>query len=132
MIGQNVSIPAITALSRRHYVPVGAAVGLATLALSFLPIADSFLARTLLFYAATSLAYVLMPFARRGDVPLVSAWVVLFSELSPCITGELMSPTNVTADALGVLMAVGPIYIARFRQVQQGDTRPAGRRASER
>jgi hypothetical protein len=132
MIGQNVTIPAFAALSRRYYVPLGAAIGAATLAVSLSPIGDSFMARILIFYAATSLAYVLMPFARRGDVPLVSAWVVLLSELTPCIGGELISPTNVTADALGVLMAVGPIYVARFRQVQQGDIRPAGRRASER
>ena len=31
----------------------------------------------------------------------------------------------------GVLMAVAPIYIARFRQVAQGDTRPHRRRGDE-
>jgi hypothetical protein len=35
----------------------------------------------------------------------VAAWVVLLSELAPCITGQLISPIKVTADALGVAMA---------------------------
>lgn len=131
MIGQNVSIPALTALPRRLYLPVGALVGLITLALSLSSFADGFVARMLLFYIGTSLAYAAMPFARRGDIPLVAAWVVLLSELAPCIGGDLMSPIKVAADALGVVLAASPIYIARFRQVQQGDIRPAGRRASE-
>ncbi|HEX7887654.1 MAG TPA: hypothetical protein VF474_16895, partial [Phenylobacterium sp.] len=59
------------------------------------------------------------------------AWVVLLAELAPCISGEMISPVRVTADALGVLMASGPIYVARLRQVQQGDVRPGGRRANE-
>ena len=131
MIGQNVSIPAFTALPRRLYVPVGVAMGAAMLALSLTPITDGFVERLLLFYVGTSIAYGLMPYVRRGDIPLVAAWVVLLSELAPCIAGQLISPVKVTADALGVLMAAGPVYIARFRQVQQGDVRPAGRRASE-
>jgi hypothetical protein len=56
---------------------------------------------------------------------------VLLAELSPCVTGELMSPAKVAADAAGVLMAAAPIYVARLRQVMQGDVRPGGRRASE-
>ena len=36
------------------------------------------------------------------DIPLVAAWVVLLSELAPCFAGQLMSPANVLADALGV------------------------------
>ena len=101
------------------------------LALSLTPLAEPFLARLLLFYAGTATAFALMPYVRRGDIPLVAAWVVLLSELAPCIGGELLSPTKVTADALGVLLATAPIYVARLRQVQQGDTRPGGRRASE-
>lgn len=132
MIGQNVSIPGLSALPRRLYVPVGCAMGAAVLVLSLTPLTDAFIPRMLLFYAGITAAYGLMPFARRGDVPLVAAWVVLLSELAPCIGGELISPIKVAADALGVLMAVGPIYIARFRQVQQGDIRPSGRRANER
>lgn len=102
-----------------------------TLALSLSGMTDSFLARLLLFYAGTSAAYALMPYVRRGDIPLVAAWVVLLAELAPCVTGQLISPMKVTADVLGVLMATGPIYVARLRQVQQGDVRPGGRRATE-
>jgi hypothetical protein len=128
---QPLQLPAFAPLKRPFYLPVAIALGAIVLGISLTPWAEPFLARLLLFYVGTSLAYGLMPFVRRGDVPLVAAWVVLLSELSPCIRGELMSPTNVAADALGVLMAAAPIYVARLRQVLQGDTRPAGRRASE-
>lgn len=128
---QPLNIPAFMPLKRPFYMPLAIALGAVVLGLSLTPLAEGFLARTLLFYAGTSLAYSLMPFVRRGDVPLVAAWVVLLAELAPCIAGELMSPMKVTADALGVLMAAAPIYIARLRQVLQGDVRPGGRRASE-
>jgi len=118
-------------LRRPFYLPLALALGVVVLGLSLTPVADGFLPRLLLFYAGTGLAYALMPFVRRGDVPLVAAWVVLLAELAPCIGGELMSPVKVTADALGVLMAAAPIYVARLRQVAQGDIRPGGRRASE-
>jgi hypothetical protein len=113
------------------YVPLGAAMGAAVFALSLTPLFEGFGARLVLFYLATSLAYGVMPYVRRGDIPLVAAWVILLSELAPCVAGRLISPSNVTADAVGVLMAAGPIYIARLRQVLQGDTRPVGRRASD-
>jgi hypothetical protein len=128
---QPVQLPAFTALKRPFYLPLAVLLGAGVLILSLTPTAEAFLPRLLLFYVGTSMAYGLMPFVRRGDVPLVAAWVVLLAELSPCIRGELMSPTRVAADALGVLMAAAPIYVARLRQVMQGDTRPAGRRASE-
>lgn len=111
--------------------PLGVAMGVAVLALSLTPFGQPFMVRLLIFYAATTAAYILMPFARRGDIPLVAAWVVLLAELAPCTTGQLISPVKVTADVLGVLMAAVPIYVARLRQVQQGDIRPGGRRASE-
>ena len=128
---QPVQLPAFAPLKRPFYLPLAVLLGAGVLALSLTPIAEAFLPRLLLFYVGTSLAYGLMPFVRRGDVPLVAAWVVLLAELSPCIGGELMSPTKVAADALGVLMAAAPIYVARLRQILQGDTRPGGRRASE-
>lgn len=131
MIGQNVSIPALAALPRRHYVPVGLLLGGVVLALSLSPLTEDFVERVLLFYAGTSIAFGLMPFVRRGDIPLVAAWVVLLSELAPCVSGQLISPIKVTADALGVFMATAPIYVARYRQVRQGDVRPTGRRATE-
>lgn len=132
MIGLTAPLPTLPALPRRMYVPLGLALGAAVLGLSMTPLAEPFLARIFLFYIGTALAYTAMPYARRGDIPLVAAWVVLLSELAPCMGGRLISPTQVAADALGVLMAAGPVFIARFRQVQQGDVRPAGRRASER
>lgn len=128
---QPIHIAAFMPLKRPFYMPLAFALGAVVLGLSLTPVAEGFLARMLLFYAGTSVAYGLMPFVRRGDVPLVAAWVVLLAELAPCIAGELMSPLKVTADALGVLMAAAPIYIARLRQVMQGDVRPGGRRASE-
>ncbi|RAK62308.1 hypothetical protein [Phenylobacterium kunshanense] len=131
MIGHHIPAPNAVALPRSLYVPLGAAMGVAVLVLSLTPIAQPFMVRLLIFYAATTAAYVLMPFARRGDIPLVAAWVVLLAELAPCIGGQLISPAKVAADVLGVLMAAGPIYVARLRQVQQGDIRQGGRRASE-
>lgn len=131
MSGRSILLPASRALPRALYAPVGLLLGAVVLVLSFSPIADDFLARLLIFYAGVTMAYGLMPYVRRGDIPLVAAWVVLLAELAPCVGGQLISPTRVTADVLGVLLATGPIYVARLRQVQQGDTRPAGRRASE-
>ena len=131
MFGFPLPIPASTGLPRHLYVPVGAAIGAMVLGLALSPLTGSFVARMLVFYAGTALAYAAMPYARRGDIPLVAAWVVLLSELAPCFAGHLMAPTKVAADILGVLMATGPIYVARLRQVQQGDIRPTGRRAGE-
>ncbi|PZQ63293.1 MAG: hypothetical protein DI570_09490 [Phenylobacterium zucineum] len=131
MIGHQTRLPGVLPLRRSTYVPVAAALGALVLVLSLTPLADPFVARLLLFYAGATTAYLLMPFARRGDVPLVAAWVVLLSELAPCIGGRLISPTHVAADIAGVVMAAGPIYVARLRQVLQGDIRPGGRRASE-
>lgn len=124
-------LPAPTGLPRAFYAPLGAVIGAVMLTISLSPLADSFVARLLLFYAGTAAAYGLMPYVRRGDIPLVAAWVVLLAELAPCIAGNLISPIKVTADVLGVLMATAPIYLARLRQVQQGDIRPGGRRATD-
>lgn len=131
MFAPPTSLPTIVGLPRRLYAPIGAAIGALMLTASLTPLAEPFLARLLLFYAGTASAYGLMPYVRRGDIPLVAAWVVLLAELAPCIGGEMISPIKVTADALGVLMATAPIYLARLRQVQQGDVRPGGRRATE-
>lgn len=124
-------LPTLPVLHRPFYLPLALALGVAVLGLSLTPYVQGFLPRLLLFYAGTTIAYGVMPYVRRGDVPLVAAWVVLLAELAPCFAGHLMSPLKVAADALGVLMAAAPIYIARLRQVVQGDIRPAGRRASE-
>ncbi|ODT86565.1 hypothetical protein [Phenylobacterium sp. SCN 70-31] len=131
MISPPLSQLGATVLRRPFYMPLAFVLSGMVLALSMTPFFDVFVPRLLLFYAGTALAYALMPYVRRGDIPLVAAWVILVSELAPCVAGELISPVKVTADALGVLMATGPIYLARLRQVMQGDVRPAGRRASE-
>ena len=131
MIGQTFALPALTGLPRRLYAPMGLVLGAAVLALTMTPLADGFVARLMIFYVATALAYGLMPLGRRGDIPLVAAWAVLLSELAPCLTGQLLSPIHVVADGLGVILAAVPVFIARFRQVQQGDVRPTGRRASD-
>ena len=57
--------------------------------------------------------------------------MLLISELLPGFTGHMISAQNVLADGLGVLMAAAPIYVARFRQLQQGDTRPESRRSAD-
>src|SRR5687768_10533160 len=113
---QPLHIPAFRPLTRPFYMPLALALGVVVLGLSLTPITEPFLARLLLFYAGTHLAYGLVAFVRRGDVPLVAAWVVLLAELPPCIGGALMSPVKVTAVALRVLMGAAPIYIARLRQ----------------
>ena len=128
---QPFQLPTMAALKRPFYLPLAVTLGAVVLGLSLTPFTEGFVARLLLFYVGTSTAYALMPYVRRGDIPLVAAWVVLLSELSPCVAGELMSPVKVAADVLGVVMAATPIYLARLRQVLQGDIRPAGRRASE-
>jgi hypothetical protein len=131
MIAPTASTLRAVSLPRPFYIGAASVMGIGVLALSLSPIADGFLVRLVLFYAGTAAAYALMPFVRRGDIPLVAAWVVLVSELAPCFTGQLLSPDKVAADLLGVAMAAGPIFIARFRQVLQGDIRAAGRRASD-
>jgi len=132
MIAPSASTLRSASLPRPLYIGAATIMGGGVLALSLMPFAESFIPRLLLFYFATVAAYGVMPYVRRGDIPLVAAWVVLLSELAPCITGQLLSPTKVSADILGVAMAAGPIFVARLRQVLQGDTRPTGRRASER
>jgi hypothetical protein len=132
MVMPSASTLRAASLPRPFYIGAATLMGLIVLGLSLSPVADDFLVRLVLFYAATAAAYALMPFIRRGDIPLVAAWVILVAELAPCFTGQLISPTKVAADGLGVLMATIPIYIARLRQVLQGDIRPGGRRASDR
>ena len=76
-IGLHISPSSGARLPRPLYVPLAAAMGLAVFALSLTPPAESFAARVVLFYLATSLAYGVMPYVRRGDIPLVAAWVGL-------------------------------------------------------
>ena len=87
--------------------------------------------RALSFYALTAGAYCVLPFVRRGDIAVVAMWLVLAMGVSPCIRGEELSASNMFADMAGVALACGPIYIARFRQLMQGDVRNHRRRDSE-
>jgi hypothetical protein len=89
---------------------------------------DDVAARAILFYAITSGAYAFLPFVRRGDVAMVAMWLVLAVGIAPCIVGRELNAAHMFADMAGVLMSALPVYIARFRQVMQGDTRVYRRR----
>ena len=104
----------------------------AVIVLALSGLASGFVERVVLFYAATSIAYMLMPYVRRGDIPLAAMWVVLVVELAPLTVGQMLSAEGVGADVAGIAMATAPIYIARARQMMQGDTRGHSRRAGER
>jgi len=86
---------------------------------------------TLTFYGITVGAYAALPFIRRGDIAMVAMWLVLVAGVAPCIGGQELSAPRMFADMGGVLMAAAPIYIARYRQLAQGDTRPLHRREGE-
>lgn len=94
-------------------------------------VADRLPLRVLTFYGVTVGAYGLLPFVRRGDIAMVAMWVVLGVGIAPCFVGQELSASHMFADMAGVLMGVAPIYIARFRQVAQGDIRPYRRRETE-
>ena len=83
------------------------------------------------FYGVTAGAYGLLPFVRRGDIAVVAMWIVLGVGIAPCFLGQEISASHMFADMAGVLLAAAPIYIARFRQVAQGDTRLYRRRQIE-
>ena len=92
---------------------------------------DSIGIHALTFYGVTAGAYGLLPFVRRGDVAIVATWVVLGMGVAPCFAGHELSAPQVFADLAGVVMAAAPIYIARFRQLAQGDIRPQRRRVMD-
>ena len=122
-----------TSLPRRPFhALLAGGIAAAVVGLAMSGVAASFGARVALFYLATSLAYVLMPFVRRSDIPLAAMWVVLVVELAPLVVGQTISPGGVAADVGGIAMATAPIYIARARQMMQGDTHGRSRRAGER
>jgi hypothetical protein len=83
------------------------------------------------FYGVTAGAYALLPFMRRGDIAIVAIWLVLGVGITPCFSGEELSPPHMFGGLAGVVLAVAPIYIARFRQVAQGDVRLHRRREGE-
>ena len=92
---------------------------------------DRAVVSALIFYGVTTGAYGLLPFVRRGDIFMAAMWLVLAVGVAPCVEGEELSPLHMFADMAGVLMAAGPIYLARYRQVVQGDTRHGRRRETD-
>jgi hypothetical protein len=92
---------------------------------------DSIPLHTLIFYGVTAGSYGLLPFVRRGDIAVVAMWVVLGVGVAPCFVGQELSAPHMFADMAGVLMGAAPIYIARFRQIAQGDVRHHRRRLDE-
>ncbi|THD64527.1 MAG: hypothetical protein E8A12_08100 [Phenylobacterium sp.] len=85
----------------------------------------------LIFYGVTAGAYGLLPFVRRADIAIVAMWVVLGVGIAPCFIGQEISASHMFADMAGVLLAAAPVFIARFRQVAQGDVRLLRRRQDE-
>ncbi len=99
--------------------------------LSGMTLSDSIPVHALTFYGVTAGAYGLLPFVRRGDIVMVAMWVVLGVGIAPCFIGRELSASQMFADLAGVLMGAAPIYIARFRQIAQGDIRPFHRRPTD-
>ena len=85
-----------------------------------------------LFYGVTAGAYAALPFIRRDDIVTAMSWLVLAAGIAPCIQGHEISAANMFSDMGGVATVALPIYIARLRQVTQGDTRPERRRQFDR
>jgi hypothetical protein len=102
------------------------AVGLLTFVADSLP--NVITAHVLTFYAVTAGAYIALPFIRRGDVLMSGVWLVLAAGVGPCVLGREISAPLMFSDMAGVLMAAAPIYIARLRQLAQGDLRDLPRR----
>jgi hypothetical protein len=92
---------------------------------------DTVVGRALLFYAITAIAYVVLPFVRRTDIAVVAMWLVLAAGVAPCFGGEELSASHTFAGMAGVLLAAAPIFIARFRQIAQGDIGALRRRETE-
>lgn len=86
----------------------------------------------LIFYGVTAGAYGVLPFVRRGDIAMVAIWLVLAVGVAPCVEGRELSAPHMFADMAGVLMAAIPIYLARYRQIVQGDMRQHRRRETDR
>jgi hypothetical protein len=92
---------------------------------------DGVAVHAMTFYGVTLGSYGLLPFVRRGDIAVVAMWLVLGVGVAPCFVGRELSASHMFADMAGVLMGVVPVYIARFRQIAQGDVRPNRRRLDE-
>jgi len=109
----------------------GAVVLVAPLSVRGALFPDTAAAHAMVFYLVTAGAYAVLPFVRRGDIAMVAMWLVLAVGIAPCFAGQELSAEHKFAYMGGVLMAAAPIYIARFRQLAQGDTRLFRRRETE-
>ena len=78
------------------------------------------------FYGFTLLALACFPWHRKGDLIVTVLALGASSELAQGITGRDMSVFDFCADAAGVALAAGPIYVARFRQIAQRQPNLAG------
>ncbi len=120
-----IRIPRIAAAAA---VGVCAVVAVTLLTVAGPSIPNPITVHVLAFYAITACAYVALPFVRRGDVLMVAMWMVLAAGVAPCIAGREISAPQMFADMAGAMMAAAPIYIARLRQMAQGDLRDQPRR----
>jgi hypothetical protein len=109
-------------------VAAGATVAVTLLTVAGPAIPNLIMVHAFAFYALTAGAYMALPFVRRGDVLMVSMWMVLAAGVAPCVAGREISAPLMFSDMAGALMAAAPIYIARMRQVAQGDVRDLPRR----
>lgn len=110
----------------------GCAVALVgAVSLRTLAFANVITAHWAVFYGITAGGYLALPFIRRGDILMVAGWLVLASGVGPCVLGQEISAPNMFADMAGVATAAAPIYIARLRQIAQGDMRNPRRRQTD-
>jgi hypothetical protein len=121
----------LTRLAAAALVLVGAVVVVSSGAIAGVAIPNTLVAHAILFYAITLVAYLTLPFTRRGDIAMVAMWLVLAVGIAPCFRGHELSAPEMFADMGGVFLAAAPIYVARFRQLAQGDTRALRRRQAE-
>jgi hypothetical protein len=109
----------------------GAALLVSPLSMLSAVVPDTIAVHAMTFYGVTVGCYGLLPFVRRGDIAVVAMWLVLGVGVAPCFIGRELSAPHMFADMAGVLMGAAPVYIARFRQIAQGDLRPDRRRLDE-
>lgn len=79
-----------------------------------LPFPDT-VAHGLLFYGLGVLMLSALPRSRTADLALALLGVAAASEVAQSLVGREMSFHDVAGDAAGIVLAVGPTYLARFR-----------------
>ena len=122
------AVPSFPRVARAAGVAAAATVAMGLLGLAGSAIPDAVLVHATAFWAVTCGAYMLLPHVRRGDVLMGGMWLVLAAGVAPCALGQEISAPRMFADMAGVVMAAAPVYIARLRQLAQGDLRETPRR----